>query len=59
MRYTMQVKVKVGTELEWRNVHPTNGPDYVYETRDEAERMLKMCYPDCDETRARVEEVQP
>ena len=47
-----QHRVKV-----WRKVRPTGGAPYIYETRAEAERMLRMCYPLKLEDEARVIEV--
>ena len=58
----MEVSVKElqadGPVKVWRKVHPTGGKPYVYETRAEAERMLRMCYPLLLESEARVVEVE-
>lgn len=40
--WIMEVLVKG----EWRAVRPTGGDPYKYETKEEAEDMLRMCYPD-------------
>ena len=40
--YKMQVRV----DGEWKDVHLTNAAAYEYQTREEAFRMLSMCYPD-------------
>lgn len=47
MPYQMQVlaKVTLNGEEEWRSIRPSGGKPYVYETREEAERMLRICYP--------------
>ncbi len=45
-------------KLEWRAVRATGAPEpYQYDTREEAEAMLRMCYPDQTRDRARVREV--
>ena len=31
---------------ELADIHPTNGPAYTYDSYDEAEHMLRLCYPD-------------
>lgn len=62
--FKMQIQIEVRqddgrTALEWRDVHPTGGAAYTYETREEAERMLRLCYgtPLVDAARQRVVEV--
>lgn len=42
---------------EWRSVRPTNGAPYSYSTREEAERVMRMCYPDESSEIVRVVEV--
>lgn len=32
-------------EWHWRSIRPTGGEPYRYNTKEEAERMLDMCYP--------------
>ena len=49
--YKMQVKIKVPKEgllenEEWRDVKRSDGKTYFYDSREEAEKMLKMCYGD-------------
>ena len=41
-KYRLQVLGGEG----WSDVHPTGGAPYEYDTKQEAERMLMMCYPD-------------
>lgn len=38
----MQIKTPEG----WQSVHPLDGEPYEYKTREEAESVLRMCYPD-------------
>jgi len=40
--YLMQIKIKD----EWKSIHPggTDRP-YKYKTKEEAEKMLRICYP--------------
>ena len=53
--FKMQVKMKVNdSEWEWRDVHPTGGKPYQYETKAEADKMLDMCYPMQTNDQARV-----
>jgi len=33
-------------EKTWQTVRPSNGKPYAYETKQEAEHMLSICYPD-------------
>lgn len=40
--YYMQVKIAGN----WVLIAPTNGEPYKYGTKEEAERMLGICYPD-------------
>lgn len=48
MPYEMQVLVSttMNGEQEWRSVRPSGGTPYRYETREQAESMLRTCYPD-------------
>ena len=41
-KYVMQIKTPEG----WQSVHPLDGEPYAYKTREEAESVLRMCYPD-------------
>lgn len=51
MSYIIQIRIRshdpVNPRMVWRDLHPTGqfGP-YVFKTYLEAERMMKMCYPD-------------
>lgn len=48
MNITMQVKI----DKVWRDIRPSTGPVYTYNTVAEAAKMLEMCYPDqCREAR--------
>jgi hypothetical protein len=42
MPWIMQIKI----EDEWRSISQLGKPPYRYETEAEAERMLRICYPD-------------
>ena len=46
-------------KMEWRAVHPSHGKRYEYDTKEEAERMLRMCYgpPMLDSDHQRVREI--
>ena len=49
--YKMQVKIKVPKKgfpenEEWRDVKTSDGKTYFYDSREKAEKMLKMCYGD-------------
>lgn len=40
-------KIQVQVMGVWRDVHPSGLPDpYTWRTREEAERMASVCYPD-------------
>lgn len=56
MKYKMQIltRNKNGTLEIWSDVKPTNGTAYEYETKEEAQRMLEMCYPDVENMKKRV-----
>ena len=57
--WIMEIQIEnVAGELEWHAVHPTGGDAYRYDTREEAENMLRICYgPPClDANRQRVRE---
>lgn len=46
-KFVVQVKYKdKDGGVEWMSVHPTNAPPYEFETEEEAEKMMRMCYPD-------------
>ncbi len=57
----IQVKVRERSggyeRLIWRDLRPTNGEPYRYGSKDEAERIRWMCYPDQTSERVRVVEV--
>jgi hypothetical protein len=42
-KFRMEILNRVGN---WEPVGPSRGEPYEYDTRDEAERMLRFCYPD-------------
>lgn len=49
MKYGFDVFAFVGKKngkdiYEWKAVHPTGGQPYRYDTREEAERMARICY---------------
>lgn len=58
MVFGIQVKIydKARNVDVWRDVRPTGGQPYRYETREEAERMARFCY-DVDPSVVRVVEV--
>jgi len=48
MVWIMELKING----KWRPIRPTNGNVYTFETKEEARRMLNICYPDqCREQR--------
>jgi hypothetical protein len=53
----MQIKMFQDGKMEWFSVRPTNGKPYEYDTKEEAERMLRMCYPLVSSEEARVKEI--
>lgn len=38
----------------WSDVRPTHGTPYRFKTKGDAERMMRMCYPECTEVEVRV-----
>ncbi len=58
--FEMQVLVEnhATHKKEWKSVRPTGGQPYQYETREEAQRTLEMCYADALVEEVRVIEVQ-
>ena len=60
MKYTMQVRglCKETDTYGWHDIRSSEGKIYYYDTWDEADKMLRLCYPDqClfgDRTRVRV-----
>lgn len=61
--YGMQVKVynEKTHKMEWRWVRPTDGEPYVFETKQQAEQSLDLCYPlsDVAGDERRVKEFAP
>jgi hypothetical protein len=61
MKYRFQVLLETRVNgvpvKEWKDVHPTGGQPYEYDTRREAEDMARMCYGN-DPSIVRVREVQ-
>lgn len=49
--YVMQVKVFEDGKSVWKDVRPSRGRRYEYDTRDEAERMLPLCSQYSDSVR--------
>lgn len=41
---------------EWKPIRPSSGDPYKYDTREEAERMSRLCY-DTDSSIVRIKEV--
>ena len=57
--YQFQVLItKADGTTEWRSVRPSSDAPYAYETEQEAQRMLEMCYPDAIKETVRVIEVK-
>ena len=59
MAYRFQVYIETDQRLkkmEWKDVHPTGGQPYEYDTKEEAERMAYICYGN-DPSIVRVVEV--
>ena len=52
MKYGIEVRVRAwpevigGAEYEWRRMRPSGKPPYAWDTREEAERMLRMTHAD-------------
>lgn len=48
-KWYMQVKIfdQEKEKYVWKDVHPTYGQPYTYETKIEAFNMLNMCYGSC------------
>ena len=44
---------------EWKKIRPTGGDPYVWETREEAANMRRICYPDQNPAEVRIIEVKP
>ena len=57
MKYRIEVLVQEGAGKAWRPIHPTNGPPYEYDTRQEAEHIKRMCYGLDYDRQARIREV--
>jgi hypothetical protein len=59
--WIMEIQIKNATtgEREWHAVRPSGGEPYRYETKQEAEKMLRICYgpPLMDSDKQRVREV--
>ena len=56
--WTMQVKMEEQGVWFWKDVRPTGKEPYRYDTKQEANLNLNMCYPvsDVDQTLVRVKE---
>jgi hypothetical protein len=46
--------MQVHDGFEWVWVRPTGGEPYQYETKAEAEKMLRICYDMCSPDQVRV-----
>jgi len=48
MKYYIEVKIwdMFEKKYNWHKVRPTHGNPCAYNTKEEAEAMLKMCYPE-------------
>ena len=59
MAFEIQIFVKYEkTTPEWKSVRPSRGDPYRFPTFEEAERNLRMCYPDLAGTsKARIVQV--
>lgn len=39
----------------WRAMHPSrSNKPYRYDTREEAEKIMRMCYPQADQSQVRI-----
>jgi hypothetical protein len=60
--FEFQVKVQETingkTQQVWLSVRPTHGTPYQYQTREEALRMLNLCYPEVSSEEKRVIETE-
>lgn len=43
-----QMQINTGTEEkpDWKSISMSGHPPYEYPSKDEAEKMLRICYPD-------------
>ncbi len=39
-------KIQIKLDGVWCDIHQPNRPPYLWPKREDAERMLEMCYPD-------------
>jgi len=46
VKYEMRILIGPEGKEEWKATHPSRGEPYRYDTKDEARRMLAICYPD-------------
>jgi hypothetical protein len=44
--FVLQVLVPAVVMRQWASVHPVGGEPYKFDSRDEAERMARVCYPE-------------
>jgi hypothetical protein len=64
MPFEMEIEIEEDGKHVWRRIAMVTQPPYRYETREEAERMLRICYGELllqerlgERQRARVVEV--
>jgi hypothetical protein len=58
MRYGIEIRVHdQDANYYWSRMHPAGGAPYVWDTREEAGQMLRMCYPQHPITDARIVEL--
>lgn len=58
MPWFMQVNLGTKKRPKWSCVRPSGGACYQYGTRDEAERVLRSCYPDAYGDRDQVRTIE-
>jgi hypothetical protein len=54
--FSVKIKHQFNT-YTWELVHPTGEGPYMYDTKEEALAMMRMCYPQCDSTEVKVVEL--
>ena len=58
MMVQFQEGFRSGYRGEWRDVHPTGGKPYIFDTKEKALEMRYMCYPEQSEREVRIFEVK-
>ena len=55
MKWKIQVRVQITSdESEWRDVRPTGGSVYLFDSEEQARDTARMCYPECNAEQVRV-----